>query len=151
MENKIRENGLLKKKAMHFFYGLGGAIVIIGALFKILHLEFGPLTGGTMLAIGLTTEAIIFLVGSMDFSEITVDTPTNEFAFLEDDNKSKTVEVDGIEMDFDFLEEATEEVGLSDQLNEETGKLKEGLTILNTHMEELNDVYGGMVKVLRKK
>ena len=29
-----------------------GAVVIIGALFKILHLEIGPITGGLVLGLG---------------------------------------------------------------------------------------------------
>ena len=51
---------LLSKKAMNFAYGMGAAVVIIGALFKITHFEFGFLTGNLMLTIGLVTEALIF-------------------------------------------------------------------------------------------
>ena len=48
------------KKMMNMAYGLGAAIVIVGALFKIIHFEIGPLTGNVMLTIGLVTEAVIF-------------------------------------------------------------------------------------------
>lgn len=51
---------ILSKKAMNFAYGMGAAIVIIGALFKITHIEFGFITGNLMLTIGLVTEALIF-------------------------------------------------------------------------------------------
>ena len=51
---------ILSKKAMNFAYGMGAAIVIIGALFKITHIEFGCITGNLMLTIGLVTEALIF-------------------------------------------------------------------------------------------
>lgn len=47
-------------------YGLGASVVIIGALFKILHWEFGPLTGGLLLAIGLITEAVIFAISAFE-------------------------------------------------------------------------------------
>ena len=47
-------------------YGLGASIVIIGALFKILHWEFGPLTGGLLLAVGLITEALIFAISAFE-------------------------------------------------------------------------------------
>ena len=43
-------------------YGLGASVVIIGALFKILHLEFGS----ELLAIGLITEAIIFAISAFE-------------------------------------------------------------------------------------
>ena len=45
---------------MNFAYGMGAAVVIVGALFKITHIELGPLTGNLMLTIGLLTEALIF-------------------------------------------------------------------------------------------
>ena len=51
-------------------FGLGGAVVIIGALFKILHLEFGPITGGLVLGIGLGTEALIFTASALATGEI---------------------------------------------------------------------------------
>ena len=52
--------GLLSPKVMNFAYGMGAAVVIVGALFKIAHFELGPLTGTVMLTIGLLTEAAIF-------------------------------------------------------------------------------------------
>ena len=51
---------LLSKKAMNFAYGMGAAVVILGALFKITHIEYGVLTGNLLLTIGLVTEALIF-------------------------------------------------------------------------------------------
>ena len=47
---------LLSKKTMNFAYGMGAAVVIVGALFKIQHW-----TGASaMLIIGLGVEALIF-------------------------------------------------------------------------------------------
>ncbi len=43
-------------------YGLGAAIVILGALFKIMHWPFGNL----MLIIGLITEALVFTVSAFE-------------------------------------------------------------------------------------
>jgi gliding motility-associated protein GldL len=54
------------KKLFNMAYGLGASIVILGALFKILHWELGPLDGGLLLAIGLITEAIIFAVSAFE-------------------------------------------------------------------------------------
>ena len=58
--------GLLSPKVMNFAYGMGAAVVIIGALFKIAHFEFGPLTGTLMLTIGLVTEAAIFALSAFE-------------------------------------------------------------------------------------
>ena len=57
---------LLSKKAMNFAYGMGAAVVIVGALFKITHFEIGPLTGNVMLTIGLVTEALIFALSAFE-------------------------------------------------------------------------------------
>ncbi len=57
---------LLSKKTMNFAYGMGAAVVIVGALFKIIHFEIGPLTGNVMLTIGLVTEAIIFALSAFE-------------------------------------------------------------------------------------
>lgn len=64
---------LLSKKAMNFAYGMGAAVVIIGALFKITHFELGPLTGTVMLSIGLVTEAIIFALSAFEPVEDELD------------------------------------------------------------------------------
>src|SRR5690606_4893963 len=57
---------ILSKKAMNFAYGMGAAVVIVGALFKIIHFEIGFLTGNVMLTIGLVTEAIIFALSAFE-------------------------------------------------------------------------------------
>lgn len=47
---------------MNFVYGFGAAIVIVGALFKILHLKGADI----MLSVGLLTEAGIFVVSAFE-------------------------------------------------------------------------------------
>ena len=61
----------LSKKTMNMAYGLGAAIVIIGALMKIIHFSIDSigLTGNLMLTIGLVTEAIIFALSAFDVPE----------------------------------------------------------------------------------
>ncbi len=53
---------LLFSTIMPKIYGIGAAIVIVGAMFKILHLP----GAGEMLGIGLTTEAIIFFLSAFE-------------------------------------------------------------------------------------
>ena len=50
------------KKLMNMVYGLGAAVVILGALFKIMHWPFG----NEMLIIGLVTEALVFTVSAFE-------------------------------------------------------------------------------------
>ena len=51
---------------MNMVYGLGAAIVILGALFKIQHISFGFLTGGVMLTVGLVVEALVFAISAFE-------------------------------------------------------------------------------------
>ncbi len=53
---------LLYGTIMPKIYGIGAAIVIIGAMFKILHLPGADI----MLMVGLTTEAIIFMFSAFE-------------------------------------------------------------------------------------
>lgn len=53
---------LLSKKVMNFAYGMGAAVVIIGALFKIQHWTGASL----MLIVGLSIEALIFGLSAFD-------------------------------------------------------------------------------------
>lgn len=50
------------KKIMNMVYGLGAAVVIIGALFKIMHWPFG----NEMLIIGLVVEAAVFAISAFE-------------------------------------------------------------------------------------
>lgn len=52
----------LGKKIMGYAYGIGASIVILGALFKILHLP----GAGLMLTLGMGTEALLFFLGSFE-------------------------------------------------------------------------------------
>ncbi len=51
-------------KNLHYAYSLGASIVILGALFKITHIQIGFLTGNVVLGIGLITEALIFVLAA---------------------------------------------------------------------------------------
>jgi len=60
---------LLPKRVMNFAYGMGAAVVIVGALFKIQHW-----TGASaMLIIGLLTEALIFGLSAFDAPDVELD------------------------------------------------------------------------------
>ncbi|SED07531.1 gliding motility-associated protein GldL [Tenacibaculum sp. MAR_2009_124] len=61
------------KKVFNMAYGLGASVVILGALFKIMHFKIGPLTGGVMLTAGLVVEAIIFAISAFEPIEEELD------------------------------------------------------------------------------
>jgi gliding motility-associated protein GldL len=54
---------------MNMVYGLGAAIVIIGALFKIQHWPYGSL----ILTIGMIVEAVVFTISAFEKSQAELD------------------------------------------------------------------------------
>ncbi|RAU84402.1 type IX secretion system motor protein PorL/GldL [Pontibacter arcticus] len=58
--SKAKGRSLMNDVIMPKVYGIGAAVVIVGALFKIMHWPFADV----MLIIGLGTEAIIFLMSA---------------------------------------------------------------------------------------
>lgn len=60
---------ILSPKVMNFAYGMGAAVVIVGALFKLMHWPGASL----MLIVGLGTEALIFGLSAFDTPEEDLD------------------------------------------------------------------------------
>ena len=58
----IDVNGKRFKNFMAKLYGIGAAVVILGAMFKIMHWEGANI----MLVVGLTTEAVIFMFSAFE-------------------------------------------------------------------------------------
>ncbi|RAR71566.1 type IX secretion system motor protein PorL/GldL [Flavobacterium aciduliphilum] len=61
--------GLLPKRVMEFTYGMGAAVVIVGALFKIQHWP----GASQFLIVGLLTEAFIFALSAFETSPDEID------------------------------------------------------------------------------
>ena len=160
---------LLSKKAMNFAYGMGAAVVIIGALFKITHLEFGFITGNLMLTIGLVTEALIFglsafepvddeLDWSLVYPELAGGEARKKDAKKEDPKEAqgmlsqkldamlKEAKVDGELMaslgnSIKNFEGAAKAISPTVDAVSSTKKYAEEMTAAASHMETLNSLY----------
>jgi gliding motility-associated protein GldL len=158
------------KKLFNMAYGLGASVVIIGALFKILHWEFGPLTGGLLLAIGLITEALIFAIGAFepvdeefDWSLVYPELAGGESKSRRDKDAQEAKEAEGLlskKLD-ELLREANIDASLMNSLGESirnfegaakgiapttdamrsTQKYSEELSQAAAQMESLNSLY----------
>jgi gliding motility-associated protein GldL len=160
---------LLNKKAMNFAYGMGAAVVIIGALFKITHIEFGPITGNRMLTIGLVVEAAIFALSAfepvdddLDWSLVypelangqaksmtkKVETPSDAQGLLSQklDVMLKDAKIDGELMaslgnSIKNFESAAKGIAPTVDSIASTKKYSEELTLAAAQMESLNSLY----------
>jgi gliding motility-associated protein GldL len=160
---------LLSKKAMNFAYGMGAAVVIIGALFKITHIEFGFITGNLMLTIGLVVEAAIFALSAFEpvdddldwtlvYPELAngqakpmtkkVETPSDAQGLLSQklDIMLKDAKIDGELMaslgnSIKNFESAAKGIAPTVDSIASTKKYSEELTLAAAQMESLNSLY----------
>jgi len=172
MNEKALKKRLQSKLAMHMLFGLGGAVVILGALFKILHLEIGPITGGLVLGLGLGTEALIFTVSALNTGEIKEE--HDDFIKKAGGSSSPSgggVKEKGLSVKIDeMLREAKLDVALMDKLTqsikrleasaealtpatEAVGKANESsenyskqLQLASTKIQELNQLYSSTIR-----
>ena len=157
------------KKTMNFVYGMGAAVVIIGALFKIQHITLGPITGGLMLTIGLLVEAGVFAVSAFDTPEEDFDWTkvypelgqeglvTNEKVGAEGmlsqklDNLLQEAKIDATLMESlgsskKNFQNAAEGLSAASESVASTNKYNEQVTLAAVQMETLNNLYKSQVE-----
>jgi gliding motility-associated protein GldL len=126
------------KKIMSMAYGLGAAVVIVGALFKIMHWKGADI----MLIIGMGTEAVIFCVSAFEPIHQDVDWSLvyPELAGMDaDENKSKK-EVKGTVTQ--QLDKMLEEAKVGPELITSLGS---GLKSLSENVKGMSDVSNAAV------
>lgn len=157
------------KKTMNFVYGMGAAVVIIGALFKIQHFSlnvFGlfEISGGMMLTIGLIVEAGVFAVSAFDtpdddfdwtkvYPELGQEGLSSEEKLGADgmlsqklDNLLKEAKIDAALMDslgssMKNFQNAAEGLSSASESVASTNKYNEQVSLAAVQMESLNNLY----------
>ena len=146
------------KKLFNMAYGLGAAIVILGALFKILHWNYG----NEMLMIGMIAEAIVFAISAFEPVEDELDW-SMVYPELAGGKGKEKADAQGLlsqKLD-DMLQEAKLDAGLIKSLGESiqnfkgaaeniaptmdsisaTNKYSEQLSLAAAQMQSLNSLY----------
>ena len=146
------------KKLFNMAYGLGASIVILGALFKILHWNFG----NEMLMIGMIVEALVFAISAFEPVEDDLDW-SKVYPELAGGTAKEKGDVQGMlsqKLD-DMLQEAKLDAGLMKSLGDSiqnfkgaadniapavdsiaaTNKYSEQLSLAASQMESLNSLY----------
>ena len=123
------------KKIMGRRYGLGAAIVIIGALFKIEHWP----GASAMLILGLSTEALIFAVSAFEppHSEVDWTLAYPELAGIEDDSLTQASRQKNSGSASQELDKMLEEAKIGPELIESLGT---GFRNLSEHTSHLNNI-----------
>jgi gliding motility-associated protein GldL len=147
----MREASFLESKRgkvlLNYAYGWGAAVVIIGALFKIRHLDGADL----MLTIGLGTEAVIFFISG--FEKPSEDTDWSlvypELAGGEAKSKSaKVSDLDGMMRESGINKNTLERLGEGfKSLTENVGKMSDisqATVATNEFTKQVREVAGSM-------
>ena len=133
------------KNIMKYVYGIGAAVVIMGALFKIMHWPGASL----MLIVGLSTEAVIFIMSVLEPVHLDADW-SRVFPELADTEGEGVEEVEGVGL-YDLIKAGSDEPGsqadkLADKLNDAgidnalIGRLKDGMSNLADNASSLGSM-----------
>jgi hypothetical protein len=151
------------KNFMAKLYGWGAAVVILGAMFKILHLPGADI----MLVVGLTTEAVIFFFSAFEQPKEEVDwtlvypelagMDEEEAEFNSSNNRqlSATQELDRMleeaKIDSELIDslgnglrrfgDAANKLSETSEAAAATGAYNEQLSLASKNMESLNALY----------
>jgi len=131
------------KKVMVYIYGWGATVVLIGAMFKIMHWP----GAGPMLVVGLSTEAVIFFLAGLEPYHPEIDW-TRVYPELivhegEEDAHSKTpkkVEKKGTPA-VDKLEESLQAAGMNADVFQRLGEGLKNLTTASSKITDLTDAH----------
>ena len=164
------------KKLMNMVYGLGASIVILGALFKIMHWPFG----NEMLILGLVVEALVFAISAFEPVDNELDW-AKVYPELAQDNPSKRSKSNENEVEDEQgllskkLDEMLKEAKIDSSLMQSLGesiksfegaarniqpttdsiesqrKYSQELTLAATQMESLNNLYKVQVESASKQ
>jgi gliding motility-associated protein GldL len=127
------------KGFMAKLYGFGASVVIIGAMFKIMHWPFA----GAMLVTGLSTEAIIFFFSAFEplHEEVDWTLVYPELAGITDDDEMENYKESVTSSRGNVVLEKFENLFEQSSLSPETlEKLGEGFAKLNNTAGRLSDI-----------
>lgn len=172
MQSKAMKNFMAK------LYGFGAAIVIVGAMFKIMHWP----GAGPMLVVGLSTEAIIFFFSAFEkphedpdwtlvYPELAAGHDDGGDEFGEDENAKKKELTGTVSQQLDqmmeeakigpeliqnlgsglrtFSDNVSKIVNLTDS-SVETNKFNENVKLASQSLSTMNDAYGKSGSVMNE-
>jgi len=161
------------KKLFNMAYGLGASIVIIGALFKIMHFSIGPLSGGMILTIGMAVEALVFAISAFEpveddldwtkvYPELSMDSMGNESGTTQGmlsqklDNLLQDAKIDSQLMNslgssIKNFQTAAEGLNVASESISSTAHYNEKVSLAANQMDELTNLYKAQMESASKQ
>ena len=141
---------------MELFFGVGAAVVIIGALLKIINASL-IFSANTWLIAGLSTEAIIFtLLGIQGYflsspgaeEEDAVSTIAVETAALQKAVDGTVKGLNSLNANLSSASKAAQSISVPSDLSSNAQSVSDGLSLASSSIEEINKLYQNLGKSL---
>lgn len=146
---------LISEKYIELLFGLGASIVIIGALLKITHKDLGPISGNTMLTIGLITEAVIFAIagirgyyessvsrGSNEVGEDGIPDMSQEIIQLKESFAQASSQMTTLTGNVAHAATATKDLIIPENTAENINSFNANIEVANKTLNKVNELYG---------
>ena len=140
---------------MELFFGVGAAVVIIGALLKIINASL-IFSANTWLIAGLSTEAIIFtlsgiqgyFLSSPGDEEDAVSTIAVETAALQKAVDGTVKGLSDLNSNLSSASKAAQSITVPSDLSSNAQSVSDGLSLASSSIEEINKLYQNLGKSL---
>ena len=140
---------------MELFFGVGAAVVIIGALLKIINASL-IFSANTWLIAGLSTEAIIFtlsgiqgyFLSSPSEEEDAVSTIAVETAALQKAVDGTVKGLSDLNSNLSSASKAAQSISVPTDLSSNAQSVSDGLSLASSSIEEINKLYQNLGKSL---
>tara|TARA_S200000501_G_scaffold272911_1_gene256652 strand:- start:49 stop:600 length:552 start_codon:yes stop_codon:yes gene_type:complete len=140
---------------MELFFGIGAAVVIIGALLKIINASL-IFSANTWLIAGLSTEAIIFtlsgiqgyFLSSPDDEQDAVSTIAVETAALQKAVDGTVKGLNSLNSNLNSASKAAQSIAVPSELSNNAQSVSDGLSSASSNIEEINKLYQNLGKSL---
>ena len=140
---------------MELFFGIGAAVVIIGALLKIINASL-IFSANTWLIAGLSTEAIIFtlsgiqgyFLSSPDDEQDAVSTIAVETAALQKAVDGTVKGLNSLNSNLTSASKAAQSISVPSDLSSNAQSVSDGLSSASASIEEINKLYQNLGKSL---
>lgn len=126
-------SGARGQRVFNILYSIGASIVILGALFKFIHLPGAD----TMLIIGMGTEAVIFFLSAFDDKQTGRGFNDYEIKRLSDEGGRR------------FNDDTSSNLNNFPKSPEDIDALYREIERMNENMKKLNAAYERMLKAMK--
>ena len=141
---------------MELFFGVGAAVVIIGALLKIINASL-IFSANTWLIAGLSTEAIIFTLSGIQGyflsspgaeEEDALSTIAVETAALQKAVDGTVKGLNSLNANLSSASKAAQSISVPSDLSSNAQSVSDGLSLASSSIEEINKLYQNLGKSL---